>query len=240
MSWSSGPYGEVEFTMYGLVPCNRTSGRASQILVQAFDIPNLPTASLFQVAGGSSLLILRRLCMHSTWTVPILCHVYYAILANLIQGYPVVRTIYTILSGLIGRSHDSLSALQVPLGEEKKVANLASPYSELTGYHPGTLRDIRTFIYQVELVGHGADASLVARPHALIRDSQPGRRQTISALNEHYVVEFWDDPGEMLNVNKEIKVYRYSGALATAGHLEYIPMKPITCQFKGRLCMVRQ
>lgn len=93
----------------------------------------------------------------------------------------------------------------------------------------------------MELVGRGASAALVARPHALFHSSQRGVRNSLSALNEHYVVEIWDNPMEVsgFNVNKEIKVYHYSEAVITE-RLEYTSIKPIVHQFKGICCMVRQ
>lgn len=106
----------------------------------------------------------------------------------------------------------------------------------------GSLQSTRTFVYQVELVGRGAGATLAARPHALFRNHYPGHRSISFGLNDHYVVEVWDDwDGKSVgfNVNKEIKVYHYSKALVAAGCLEYPSLKPIVHQLKGNLCMVR-
>lgn len=97
-------------------------------------------------------------------------------------------------------------------------------------------------MYQVELAGHGSCATLVARPHALFRNFHPGYRSTTFALNDHHVVEIWEEDDEEsmgFNINKEIKVYRYSEALVGPGQPEYSSIKPVVHQLKGLLCTVR-
>jgi len=50
---------------------------------------------------------------------------------------------------------------------------------------------IRTYVYQVDLVGHGGDASLEARKIVVLRDYRDRTKGSTAVLTDKYLIEFW-------------------------------------------------
>ncbi|KAF9450192.1 hypothetical protein P691DRAFT_758362 [Macrolepiota fuliginosa MF-IS2] len=98
--------------------------------------------------------------------------------------------------------------------------------------------DARTFIYDVELVGHGASAALVANRRVAFRNSKSGSRDPTFTLNRHYFLEVLGNTSRFqTETDKEIQVYRYSEA---PGFPNYPVTRPITYQFSGYTCVLAE
>ncbi|XP_006455440.1 hypothetical protein AGABI2DRAFT_121372 [Agaricus bisporus var. bisporus H97] len=96
--------------------------------------------------------------------------------------------------------------------------------------------DARTFVYQVDLVGHGSAATLIARPYAYFPNRGPGYRSPSFGLNERYVVNHWrEDDDEGPAAAGQLQVYDYSAKVVEGG--EDQPMSsdsnPIICNLSG-------
>ncbi|KAF7761249.1 hypothetical protein Agabi119p4_10658 [Agaricus bisporus var. burnettii] len=74
----------------------------------------------------------------------------------------------------------------------------------------------RTYICQVDLAGHGANATLVASNIAILRNTDLSMFPLYTALNDSYLVQVWCGRGVPMTIRIEVYDYR-----KTSGSLDY-------------------